>query len=95
MRGVAGTGVIPQTAKCIRCGARYRQHADGLCRICHRANETSDPVALAIARIRRFIGKRHVEANHMDYRRSKMAREQAVEADNALDLLSEKLREGA
>lgn len=92
MRGVAATGAIPSGAECTRCRARYRQHSDGLCRLCHKAGDRRDPAVNALATLSRFIDRTQVDRLFKDASQQRQIERLAVEARNALDLVRERLK---
>ena len=91
-QGVAGSMAVPVERLCARCRTRWRQHSDGLCRSCHRADTVPSPTLKALAVVRGFISHQRINAMVGS---DKQLRAQAVDALNALDYISERLRESA
>lgn len=91
MRGVVGTGVVPVEMRCRGCKRRYRQHADGLCRTCHRADRLG-PDVQALTTLGVFVASaRHHYFLMPESPQRLEGLRQAVAAMNAIDLLAENI----
>jgi hypothetical protein len=92
--GIAGSSIAPPSQRCSRCKARWKQKG-GLCRACWRADQERDPVHKAVQTVRHYIARGYVQAGHLALPARQEFIQRVTDAENALDLIAERLRDHA